>query len=144
MKIETTRPPNFEQILEAFPDADKPGVIFAFGTTIHNPSGGNISPALLAHEAVHGHRQITKYTPPEMGIRIWWNNYISDAEFRYNEELLAHVAEYRAQSSLINDRNFRSKVLQSTALRLIAPLYNYQPPRTLAQAMRDLRWELDK
>jgi hypothetical protein len=33
---------------------------------------------------------------------------------------------------------------EATALRLVAPLYNYQPPRTLAQAMRDLKWELNR
>jgi hypothetical protein len=140
MKIETTRPPNFEQILAAFPDADKPGVIFAFGTTIHNPSGGNISPALLAHEAVHLKRQVEI----SRGADKWWDAYIHDAEFRYWEELYAHVAEYKAQALHRMDRNFKAKLLQATALRLIAPLYNYQPPRTLAQAMRDLRWELDK
>lgn len=146
--IKVERPPNFEQILAAFPDADKPGVIFAYGADIYNPSGGNISPALLAHEAVHQRRQITgegsrALGSPEMLTNLWWKFYLSDPEFRYREELLAHVAEYKDQC-FVGDRNFRAKLLQATALRLIAPLYNYQPPRTLAQAMRDLRWELDK
>jgi hypothetical protein len=148
--IKVERPPNFEQILAAFPDADKPGVIFAYGADIYNPSGGNIPKALIAHEAVHGYRQLKHRDPTghphpdKENIEAWWAHYIANAEFRYTEELHAHVAEYKVQSSLINDRNFRSKVLQSTALRLIAPLYNYVPPRSLAQAMRDLREEMDR
>jgi hypothetical protein len=130
------RPPNFDQILAAFPDADKPGVIFAFGHDIYNPSGGVIPPALLAHEAVHCHRQST-------AADLWWEQYIADPMFRYQEELFAHVAEYKAQAGRL-DRNLRAKLLMATAARLCAPLYNYQPPRSLSVAMRDLKWELDQ
>ena len=138
--IITERPPNFEQILAAFPNADKPGVIFAYGEHIYNPSGIIIPPPLREHELVHCERQLNLYTSgsPE----YWWKQYIDDAEFRYREELLAHVAEYRAQAP--KDRNLRSKLLMVTAARLCAPLYNYQPPRSLSVAMRDLKWELDR
>jgi len=138
------RPPNFEQIRTAFPDADKPGVIFAFGD-IYNPSGAPIPPALIAHEEVHITRQkalgphagsVTQWSGPE----LWWQKYIEDTEFRYHEELLAHAAEFKAQR--YNDRNASARLLTATALRLVAPLYNYQPPRTLQQAMRDLRREI--
>lgn len=136
--IRVDRPPNFEQILAAFPDANKPGVIFAFGEDIYNPSGDPIPVALLMHENVHNVRQ-RKFEKPEQ----WWDRYISDAEFRYTEELPAHVAEYKAQAQPL-DRNDRAKLLQFTARRLVAPLYNYVPPRTLSVAMRDIRWELDR
>ncbi len=140
------RPPNFELILKAFPNADKPGVIFAYGANIYNPSGGNIPVALLHHEAVHQNRQqdlgpasdLTSVNGPEK----WWAQYISDAEFRYREELLAHVAEYKAQRHW-NDRNIQAKILMSTAARLCAPLYNYTPPRSLTVALRDLKWEIE-
>lgn len=125
------RPPNFEEILKAFPDADKPGVIFAFGKNVFNPSGVSIPTALLAHESVHQYRQ--GLTPEK-----WWGLYLVDNDFRYNEELEAHVAEYDAQAPQL-DRNYRAKLLMATAHRLIAPLYNYQPPRTLQLAMRDLK-----
>lgn len=128
------RPPNFEKILRAFPGASGPGVIFAYGDKIYSPSGGVILRALLDHEAVHGRRQ--------MGCpESWWEAYIGDHKFRYDEELYAHAAEFRAQAHGL-DRNRKAKLLQSTAQRLIAPLYNYQPPRTLSVALRDLRQEL--
>lgn len=134
------RPPNFEQILKAFPNADRPGVIFAYGDYIYNPTGGEISGPLLAHESVHQKRQ---QGPGKMSPDVWWALYIEDNAFRYREELEAHVAEYKAQLHGL-DRNDKHKLLMSTARRLTAPLYNYQPPRSLSQAMRDLRWEIDR
>lgn len=136
MSILIERPPNFDQILAAFPDADTFGVIFAFGEHIYSPRGGVIPPALLAHEHVHCDRQ-SKYVKPE----LWWDLYITDTEFRYREELLAHVAEYKAQLAGL-DRNHKSKLLMATAARLVAPLYNYRPPRSLNVAMFDIKREL--
>lgn len=145
--IITQRPPNFELILKAFPNADKPGVIFAYGEHIYNPSGGNIPVALMHHEAVHQNRQqdlgpasdLTSVNGPEK----WWAQYLTDPEFRYREELLAHVAEYKAQAPGL-DGNLRAKLLMFTAARLCAPLYNYVPPRSMGNALRDIRQELDR
>jgi hypothetical protein len=139
------RPPNFEQIKAAFPRSEGPGVMFAYDGNIYNPSGIVIPPALIAHEQVHLDRQkamgprplsTTQYS----GADLWWDRYLEDCEFRYNEELLAHVAEFKMQKS--SDRNVSASLLMRTALRLIAPLYNYQPPRTLQEALKDLREEI--
>jgi hypothetical protein len=130
------RPPNFEQIHAAFPNADKPGVLFAYDGRIWNPSGIVVPPALIAHENVHLERQKI----PGQDPTTWWEHYVLDSEFRYYEELLAHAAEFKAQR--YNDRNASARLLTATALRLVAPLYNYTPPRTLQQAMRDLRREI--
>jgi hypothetical protein len=130
------RPPNFEAIRAAFPKADGEGVMFAYDGNIYNPSGKTIPPALIAHEEVHLHRQ-DRITPD-----VWWKAYIADSEFRYNEELLAHAAEFKIQRH--SDRNFVARLMVSTALRLVAPLYNYTPPVSLQQAMKDLRREIGK
>jgi hypothetical protein len=130
------RPPNFEQVHAAFPRADQPGVLFAYYPNIHNPSGIVVPPALVAHEEVHLHRQ------RDAGPTKWWDQYLTDSEFRYNEELLAHAAEFRHQKH--SDRNASARLLLSTALRLVAPLYKYQPPRSLAQAIKDLKREIAK
>jgi len=129
-------PPNFEQIKAAFPKAESPGVLFAHDQIIYNPSGIVIPPALIAHEEVHLNRQRNG------GPNSWWDQYLTDNEFRYNEELLAHVAEFKALKA--GDRNASARLLMSTALRLVAPLYNYQPPRTLSQALKDLQREIAK
>lgn len=132
------RPPNFEAIHAAFPKADGVGVMFAYDGNIYNPSGQAIPPALIAHEEVHLKRQESLGDPC-----YWWTSYIEDNEFRYNEELLAHAAEFKIQQ-LTNDRNFGARLLMHTAMRLVAPLYNYVPPRSLQEAMKDLRRELTR
>jgi hypothetical protein len=141
------RPPNFEQIKAAFPKADGPGVMFAYDGNIYNPSGNVIPPALIAHEQVHLDRQkamgprplsTTQYS----GADLWWERYLEDSEFRYNEELLAHAAEFKVQRT--RDRNFVARLMVDTALRLVAPLYNYTPPVSLQQAMKDLLQEIGK
>jgi hypothetical protein len=139
------RPPNFEAIRAAFPKADGEGVMFAYDGNIYNPSGKTIPPALIAHEEVHLERQ--KFSrPDESGIvyggpDYWWDRYINDSEFRYVEELLAHAAEFKIQRH--SDRNFVARLMVSTALRLVAPLYNYTPPVSLQIAIRDLRREIN-
>jgi hypothetical protein len=132
--IKRERPPNFDRIVKVFPFAIRPGVIFAYGFDLYNPSGIDIPDALLQHEAVHQLRQ----SDPEM----WWDLYLTDNTFRYREELLAHATEYRAQLNRLDDRNRRAALLLSTARRLVAPLYNYQPPRTMQQALKDLKKEI--
>jgi hypothetical protein len=129
-------PPNFEAIKAAFPKSENPGVLFAFDGDVYNPSGIVVPPALIAHEEVHLHRQIRN------GAYDWWGHYIHDSEFRYYEELLAHVAEFKMQRT--RDRNFVARLMVHTALRLVAPLYNYVPPVSLQRAMKDLRREISK
>jgi hypothetical protein len=147
MTIVIDRPPNFAQILAAFPNADKPGVMFAYNGAIYNPSSVVIPPALLAHEQVHLDRQKAldppkKSTTKWFGADLWWQRYIDDSEFRYNEELLAHAAEYRAQA--VGDRNFCAGLLVRTAARLTATLYAYEPPVAMQKALKDLKQELAK
>lgn len=130
------RPPNFERIKAAFPKAENPGVLFAHDQTIYNPSGVFVPPALIAHENVHLERQ------KKVGADRWWDLYLINSYYRYEEELLAHAAEFKVQKT--GDRNVSASLLMRTALRLIAPLYNYQPPRSLQDAIKDLRQEIAK
>lgn len=142
MKVVVSDPPMFEQIKSVFPDAIKPGVIFAWGDTIYTRSPLVIPPALIAHEMVHGERQRRVQGVNGSNIERWWLDYLKDPEFRYREELAAHIAEY--QALMPKDRNQRAKVLMATAQRLTAPLYAYgskQP--SLSQALCDLRYGLD-
>lgn len=127
-------PPNFHQIQKAFPNAIRRGVIFAYNGDIYNPSGVFVHKQLVAHEEMHLARQEV------MGTYVWWGKYIDDAEFRYIEELHGHAAELRnlLKNPRIANRNSRFTLLNQTAHRLIAPLYNYDPPRTLKQATSDL------
>ena len=142
------RPPNFEMIRLHFPDADKAGVVFAYDGKIYSPHAATLPPALVAHETVHLERQRALGPGPKAvtvwsGPDLWWRLYCEDSEFRYHEELLAHVAEFKMLKNS-KDRNLGARLLLSTALRLTAPLYRYQPPRTVPQALKDLQREIAK
>lgn len=138
-------PPNIERIAAAFPsvgvayadwkhpEAAAQKILFAYGEDIYNPSGTHIPDAMLAHEYRHCARQWQ--ADPE----AWWEKYLTDDGFRYQEELVAHAEEYVAQAVYTKDRNARARIEMRTAARLIAPLYNYTPARSMNQALRDIR-----
>lgn len=117
MKIVKRLPPNFEAIAQVLPDAHTPGVIFCYGDTIYNPSGGKISRPLKAHEFVHSVSQEI------IGVDEWWSRYLTYAQFRYDEELPAHRAEYATYCETEADRQHRFAYLVTLADRLSGPLY---------------------
>lgn len=121
------RPPRFEEIAAALPMALGAGIIFSWGDKIYAPRY-DIPPALLAHEAVHGERQIAQ------GIDEWWTAYIADAVFRYREEAYAHVAEYQWWCDHGN-RHERRAYLELIAKRLASPLYGNLVSRHQAETL---------
>ncbi len=113
-----------DEIDEKFHVRGKP-VIYAWGTTIYNPSNFDIPPQLMAHEAVHGQRQGSD-------IVGWWRRYIDDVAFRLAEEIPAHRAEYLALVGGQPNRQQRRQALKKTAKRLAAPLYGMAISRARA------------
>jgi len=136
MKIIIARPPNFEDIVRVFPTADNPNIIFAYNNAIYSPSGFDISEHLIAHEQVHCKRQGNL-----TGTEIWWNEYLSNPEFRYNEELLAHRAEYRSMIRNAINRNQRRNSLKIVSKKLALPLYENMVSKK--QAGKDILNEMD-
>jgi hypothetical protein len=124
-------PPNFQKILAVFPKANGPGVIFAYGDTIYNPSGGELPMPIVAHELVHLDQQKVAG-----GTEIWWDKYLVDRGFRFAEELQAHQVEYYWACSGINvDRNLRRRYLGLIAGRLSGPLYGYMTTLEKAKSL---------
>ena len=119
IEIVHSRPPNFEDIRKVFPMADLPNVIFAYGHTIYSPSTTPIPIPILKHEYTHCERQGTN----EDGIIEWWDKYLKDIDFRYNEELVAHIAEYKKAAELSRNRQHKRMHLKIIAKRLSSPLY---------------------
>lgn len=99
------------------PAARRPGVVFTYGDKIFVPSGKQLTHSLKVHEAVHSIRQ------QELGVDFWWDRYLTDWRFRYNEELVAHQAEYRDLLRGYPNRNQRRMALKMVAQRLASPLY---------------------
>lgn len=126
------RPPNFDRILTVLPGAEHPGVIFAYAPDIYVPSGIPLPPELVAHEEVHIKQQVDVGGP-----EAWWDRYLVDPKFRLEQEVPAHVAEYRHIIKDVSDREVRSRKLHRVALKLCAPLYGYN--LTYSDAQRLLR-----
>jgi hypothetical protein len=134
LKIEIAQPPMLEEITKVFPNRPA-GVIYAFGDTIYNPGNLPLARPLIAHESVHGKRQMDSGGPD-----LWWRRYLDDKQFRFDEELRAHVAE--ALTQMPKDRNHRAMLMLMTARRLAAPFYEYGPGITAQYAERRLRQEM--
>lgn len=114
MKLVTGYPPNIDVLRAAFNPG--PLTVFTYGDTVYNPSGGTLSAELVAHEAVHIKQQAA-------GAEEWWARYLEDEQFRLEQELEAHRAEYQAFCAREKDRNQRNRYLFTIAARLASPMY---------------------
>jgi hypothetical protein len=114
MKIIRAFPPMYAEINKKFNVRGKP-VIFTWSDRIFNPSNVPIGPELMAHETVHSGQQGTE---PE----VWWSRYLIDVEFRLDQELPAHRAEFEACRSFYDGRALE-RMLHRIADRISSPLY---------------------
>lgn len=130
MEIIISRPPNYSDIVKVFPGAASMNVIFAYAPNIYIPGGGTLPASLMAHESVHIERQLA------IGVEAWWARYLTDIPFRYNEELLAHRAEYKSLLTQATTRQMRRGALKIVAKRLTSQLYGGLV--NVDQAMKDL------
>ena len=129
-QVVNENPPFIDQIDRVFHTKGKP-VLYSWGDRIYCPVPMEITPALRAHEAVHGERQMA-YSDPDIedGILAWWMRYIGDPVFRLAEELVAHRAEYRllyampgSEKPIVGWRSRRQYHLHFIATRLASKLY---------------------
>lgn len=113
-EIREEYPPNYKQIELVFPV--KGNEIFAYGGIIYNPSGGEVSVALIEHEKVHFLQQEL------VGLDVWWKNYLHDKSFRFDQELPAHICEYRVARRGV-PREQAARIRFHIADRLSSKLY---------------------
>jgi hypothetical protein len=113
--IIVAKPPVYDRCDARFNIKGKP-VLFSWGDKIFNPANVDIPRYLLAHEAVHGERQL------KMGIEGWWDAYLEDEAFRFEEERMAHRAEWLAYSKWCKLEQ-RAPYLEAVAARLSGSLY---------------------
>lgn len=129
MKIVKGFPPNIDEIRDTFKLSGRE--IFAWGDTIYNPQGGELPPWLVAHEKVHKGQQEAMiheiaphtYIAGAGGPETWWERYLRDTKFRFDQELEAHQEEYRVFCKHHPDRNQRRAGLKSLAKRLSGKMY---------------------
>ena len=115
MKIVVGYPPNFKEISATL--TPSPRAIFTWGNIIYNPSGAHVTKDLIAHEEVHERQQ---NSAPE----TWWNWYLTDPQFRLQEEAEAYARQYQYICSGNTNRNYQFQVLQALAMILASPMYN--------------------
>ena len=116
MRVLRTYPPHFNQLSKVFPIKGKPGIIYAYGNTLYNPSGVALSPWIIAHEETHGQRQ------GDMGVGAWWDRYMFEALFRTQEEVLAHRVEWLTAKVMLPPKG-AERYLKTMVDRLSGPLY---------------------
>lgn len=111
MQIIHKKPLFFPIIKIFFQSADfDGGTIFTFGNKIYTKN--ILSESLMAHEETHVKQQVYPMW--------WWIKYIISKRFRFDQELEAHINEYRAT---VGSRNERDIKLRQIAQRLCSSLY---------------------
>lgn len=112
MRIVRGTPPNYIKIRDRFNLGTK-NVVFTYGNTLYNPTGGVISHHLMEHEKTHAKQQEV------MGVEQWWDRYLLDDQFRLRQELEAYRAQYRSLKS----RPERRRVLMKISKDLASSIY---------------------
>ena len=120
-------PPNIDRIREDFPYLPH-GVILAYDNVIYNPHSGHIPRWLIAHEQTHFKQQ---GDDPDG----WWENWLTDEQFRFEQELEAHRAEYQEFCKYKSSKTKKLKFLKELATRLSSELYGKIVSRTEAARM---------
>lgn len=115
MNILKDFPPNIEKIRKAFPI--QKNTVFTYGDTIYAPGITFTIPRdLIEHEGIHMAQQ---GKDPER----WWDRYILDTQFRFDQEIQAYQHQYRYYCKFVKSRDIRFEFLKSIAWDLSGPLY---------------------
>ncbi len=121
--IRNEPPPIYARALETFglttSDVVNHHIIFSYDHVIWNPSGQLIQDHAIIHEQVHFGQQDAH---PD-GCDEWWNQYLTDELFRFQEEIKAYRAQYKWAVKNWKDRELRAKLLHYIALDLSGKMY---------------------
>ncbi len=128
MRIVASLPPKhvYEGCKEAFELTGNE--IWCYGNTIHNPSGGMLPYAKIAHERTHRDQQGDD-------IDGWWELYLEDSDFRLQQELEAHIVEYRVFCLRQRNSKLRQAYLEDIGERLSSGTYGSMIPKGPAMYM---------
>ena len=109
--------PNLQLLKDTF-GVNEDDVIIAYGDKIFCPAKG-MSKDLLAHELTHCQRQGMN----ERQAERWWDRYLTDIDFRLNEELFAFQAQFDFCKKAYKDRNKLAKIKFMLASELVSSRY---------------------
>lgn len=125
--IRKAYPPNYDQIVKRFPQVKlKPSIIFTYAPDIYCPSGNPLDLALEHHEETH----IRQQGNDPAG---WWERYLTDNQFRLEQELEAYRAQWK--TAQIYNRDSRKSLLNHIAKDLSGPMYGHVVTKKEALAL---------
>lgn len=117
MNIRFTNPPhNIRERCEAAFDLTDAQPVWTYGDTIYNPFDAPMDIPMEAHEATHMKQQGDH--PEE-----WYEQYLKDPVFRYDQELEAFRAQFQEAKNLSKDRELLSNYVRLLAQALSSPMY---------------------
>jgi hypothetical protein len=118
LTVITEFPPNYDEIVRAFPAVAGLKPFFSWGEDIYNPHGEIINVHLRAHEARHGVQHAA-----EGGPDAWWRRYIDDPEFRLDMEVEAYRVQLASYAATTRDREKRHVYCMAIAGQLSSAMY---------------------
>lgn len=110
-------PPNIDKIDAVLHVRRQSGIVFAYESKIYAPDGSDLPYDIHVHERVHFDQH-----EKAGGSDVWWDRYLSDVEFRLDQE----VEAYRAQLAWIDKnlgRTSRRHHRDHICRTLSAPMY---------------------
>lgn len=111
------RPPHWADLLKAFPGVDVDKVVVTYGDEIFMPANTHMYPDLRVHEGVHVGQQTA------MGKTVWWDRYLVDTQFRFEQEAEAYRRQYVYMQQNQKDRLKLARFLVELSNQLSGPMY---------------------
>lgn len=116
-QLSKEKPPIYQRLHDIFGVEWDKGIIIAYYPNIH--CFFNINEQKVHHEAVHLIRQ------KDMGVELWFKQYITDPGFRLNEEILAYNVEIKWIKENIPGRNERRFLINQIYDDISSSIYGH-------------------
>lgn len=115
MKTSNEIPPILAEIKKHFFVDWEAGIAIAYGDTVY--AKYDLLPDVAVHEAVHLEQQ------QELGPEAWWKQYLTDPEFRFEQEVSAYREQMRFLKVNCPNRNALYSRKHALALDLSGLMY---------------------
>jgi hypothetical protein len=110
-------PPIYPKLVEQFGVSFEDGTCITYGDGIHLHHSQKLSDHLLEHEKIHVIQQ------HQYGVKAWWERYLSDPDFRKQQEGEAYRKQWQFIKSTRRDRNAAFRLKIQILKHLSSPMY---------------------
>lgn len=123
VKIKEEKPPVYDMVTKAF-GREPVTAIFTYGDTIYNPQKYQMADHIVEHEKIHMPQQLNFPGGPD----AWWAKYLTDSEFRVDQEARAYGRQYEFLCGKGISRPQKRALLKGLAKILSGQLYDKAIP----------------